>query len=187
MQAVNGLEFTGESFNVATVSGTGNTLTTASDDGDYKVAKFINNGNFTITSVGDAPNNVVEYIVVAGGGGGAGGHGGAGGAGGMLVNTSYTVTAQAYAVVIGGGGAAGGGSDGGPGPGYTAVGGDGSDSTTYPCCVRVQSLPQTAVVGWCLLHKHNEQHQYSVRKRKRWRFGWRRSWTEVFGIRGIRR
>ena len=114
---VNNQTFVTESFNEATVSGTGNTLLTSADDGDYKVAKFINNGSFTITSLGAAPNNVVEYIVVAGGGGGSGGHGGGGGAGGMLVNTSYTVTAQAYAVVIGGGGTAGGGSDGGPGPG----------------------------------------------------------------------
>ncbi len=87
---------------VAGVSGVGNTNV---QDGstDYKVARFIADGVFTVTTSGTTPT--VEYLVVAGGGGGAGGpYGGGGGAGGYLVASAYSVSATTYSVQVGGGG-----------------------------------------------------------------------------------
>ena len=54
---------------VVFTSATGGTITT---DGDYKIHTFNSSDNFVVSTLGDAPNNVVEYLVVAGGGGGGG-------------------------------------------------------------------------------------------------------------------
>ena len=96
---------------------TGGTETTC---GNYKIHKFTGPGTFTVTTNAvAAPDRVVDYVVVAGGGG-YGDHGGAGGAGGMrFAATHYTqpsplkapaalpVSAQAYPITVGGGGAKG--------------------------------------------------------------------------------
>ncbi|NTW33298.1 MAG: hypothetical protein HGB12_11870, partial [Bacteroidetes bacterium] len=67
--------------------------------GGYTVHAFTSSGTFTPNCSGN-----VEVLVVAGGGGGAGRHGGGGGAGGLIYNSSFAVTAQAYATTIGAGG-----------------------------------------------------------------------------------
>jgi hypothetical protein len=113
---------------IATVSGACNTLTTV--DTNYKVAKFVGPGTFTVSCAGTAcGNNKADYLVVAGGGGGyqncGADNGGAGGAGGFresytpAVSGPYTasplkaacgaitLTAQGYPIVVGGGGAYG--------------------------------------------------------------------------------
>ena len=87
---------------------TGGTITTV---GDYKIHTFLSTDNFVVSQLGTAPNNVVEYLVIAGGGGGSGpcagvGNGG-GGAGGYLTNTGLAITAQTYPVVVGSGGSGG--------------------------------------------------------------------------------
>ena len=65
---------------VAYVSATGGTITTC---GNYKIHTFTGPGTFQVTQTATSPaNNVVDYLVVAGGGAGAGGVGGGGGAGG---------------------------------------------------------------------------------------------------------
>jgi len=113
-------------FICASVSGACNTLT---EDGNFKIATFKGPGNFTVNSVAtSAPDNIVDYLVVAGGGSGANGNGnspGGGGAGGVRASaTTYTnagpssprtptsgptavpgitVTAQAYPIVVGAG------------------------------------------------------------------------------------
>ena len=52
----------------ATVSGTGNTLTTS---GNYKIAKFTGPGTFCVSQAGNSSgSNTVDYLVVAGGGAG---------------------------------------------------------------------------------------------------------------------
>jgi len=111
-----------EAYITASVSGAGNTLTTAPDCGNYKVATFTGPGDFTVCTVGNScGSNSVDYIVVAGGGGGGGyARGGGGGSGGFregynpgsytaspLATTALPVSATAYPIVIGGGGAAG--------------------------------------------------------------------------------
>ena len=122
----------GATFICASVSGACNTLTTAPDCANVKIATFTGPGTFTVNSIaGAAENNLVSYVVVAGGGGGGGGtpnwtHAGGGGAGGYreVVSPSspysgsplngypnapnrITVTAQGYPIVVGGGGPAG--------------------------------------------------------------------------------
>jgi hypothetical protein len=112
-------------FICASVSGSGNTLTTVNTN--FKVAKFTGPGTFTVNSAGNAAgSNTVSYMVVAGGGGGGVANstngnyasGAGGGAGGFregkstfcthtaspLATTGLPVSAQGYAVVIGGGG-----------------------------------------------------------------------------------
>ena len=114
----------GTTYITASVSGTGNTLTTS---GNCKVAKFTGPGTFTVCSVGNvAANNQVSYIVVGGGASGGAGNNnnngsGGGGAGGFREDKSpatpytaspldgagdITVTAQGYPIVIGAGGTA---------------------------------------------------------------------------------
>ena len=61
-------------FMSSTVSGSCNTLTTC---GDYKIATFKGPGTFCVTA-GQPANNVVSYLVVAGGAGGSLSGGGAG-------------------------------------------------------------------------------------------------------------
>ena len=137
----------GESFMTATVSGTCNTLTTVCTN--YKLAKFVGPGTFCVSDAAVcAADNLVSYMVAAGGG--AGGYGapaysgthlaGAGGAGGYreLVSPSapytgsptegyptpgnrITLSATPYAIVVGGGGALA--------PGATAPGGAGGLSS----------------------------------------------------------
>jgi hypothetical protein len=112
-------------FICAAVSGVGNTLATV--DTNFKVATFTGPGTFTVNSLSCAPaQNIVDYLVVAGGGGAGYGQacwqsGGGGGAGGYReaktgFNGSYTVSplsnptgipvsVQGYTITIGGGGA----------------------------------------------------------------------------------
>ena len=122
----------GATFICASVSGACNTLTTAPDCANVKIATFTGPGTFTVNSIaGSAENNLVSYVVVAGGAGGGGGQpnwtqAGGGGAGGYreVVSPSspysgsplngysnapnrITVTAQGYPIVVGGGGTAG--------------------------------------------------------------------------------
>jgi len=134
-------------FLTATVSGACNTLTTAPDCANVKLAKFVGPGTFCVSQVATCvAQNIVGYqIVAAGGGGGASCGAGGGGAGGYregrnvpvdnftaspLVadypgpnSNEITVTATAYPITVGAGGA------GGPGPSPTQTpGSSGSDS-----------------------------------------------------------
>ena len=114
-------------YMVASVSGACNTLVTAPDCANMKVATFLNPGTFTVCSVAlCAADNIVSHVVVAGGGGGGanGDTGGGGGAGGyreVVSPTSpysgsplngyacapnrVTVTATGYPIAVGAGGA----------------------------------------------------------------------------------
>ena len=98
--------------------------------GNFKIHTFTGPGTFCVSSAGAAApcsgtgSNVIDYLVVAGGGGGVGGQGGAGGAGGYrespgTASGCYTVsprgaspaaalpvTVTGYPVAVGGGGAA---------------------------------------------------------------------------------
>jgi len=117
----------GDTYMIATVAGACNTLTTS---GNCKVAKFVGPGTFCVSQLGgSAENNLVSYMVVAGGAGGGnkgvgtGETGGAGGAGGFRETKSpatpytaspldgypnapnrITVTASPYPITVGGGG-----------------------------------------------------------------------------------
>ena len=120
-----GTGYIGESFMVAT----GGTITTSGND---KIHKFTGPGTFTVCSVADtAANNLVSYMVVAGGGSGMGkanspfyfatGGGGAGGyrevvspsapytgaptQGYPTPGNRITVTATDYPITVGAGGA----------------------------------------------------------------------------------
>jgi hypothetical protein len=106
--------------------------------GDYKTHIFTATGTFTVNCTAlSAPNNVVDYLVVAGGGGGGTGDGGAGGAGGfryfsqlspagspLVAPAGITVTATAYPITVGAGGA------GGPTPSSCGVVGSNTVFTT---------------------------------------------------------
>ena len=116
-----------QSFITATVSGCGNTLATAPDCANVKIATFTGPGTFCVSSASTtAPENIVSYLIVAGGAGGGGNDGGGGGGGGyrevdnpVTPYTSsplqgfctpanrVTLTAQAYPIVVGAGGALG--------------------------------------------------------------------------------
>jgi len=65
-------------------SATGGTVTTS---GDYKIHTFTSVGstNFVVSSVGTAPNNTFQVLIVAGGGGGGGQYVGGGGGGGGVI------------------------------------------------------------------------------------------------------
>jgi len=113
-------------FPQATVSGSGNTLVTAPDCANAKIATFTGPGTFCVSSVGGcAANNVVSYVVVAGGGGGGSWGGGGAGAGGYREvkspTTPYTaspldgystpanritLTASSFPITVGAGGTA---------------------------------------------------------------------------------
>ena len=114
-------------FIVASVSGAGNTLATAPDCSNMKIATFTGPGTFTVCAISNvcAARNKVDYMVVAGGGGGSG-YTGAGGAGGfreshapavsgpytaspLATPTSLIVTATDFPIAVGGGGAGGAG------------------------------------------------------------------------------
>ena len=114
----------GSAFISATVSGACNTLVTAPDCADTKIATFLNPGTFCVGSAASsAANNVVSYLVVGGGGGsGPGAPAGGGGAGGFREykspvtpytaspldgnpgGTEITVAASPYTIAVGGGG-----------------------------------------------------------------------------------
>ncbi len=100
-----GVIASGISGNLASYSSaTGGTIAT---NGDYKIHSFTSSGTFTVTQLGDSPNDVADILVVAGGGGGGGNHAAGGGAGGVIFKPSHAVTAQSYSVVVGAGGAGG--------------------------------------------------------------------------------
>jgi len=99
---------------------TGGCITTSGND---KIHKFTGPGTFCVSALAQSgPNNVVSYMVVAGGGGG-GGEGGGAGAGGFREykspvtpytaspldgnpgGTAITVTATGYPITVGSGGA----------------------------------------------------------------------------------
>jgi len=100
---------------------------TPSQDGDYEIRTFTGPGTFCVSATAvSAPNNAVDYLVIAGGAAGGYGDGGGGGAGGFRNSfcnscaAGITVTASPYTIAVGGGG---------PTPGSAAIGPDGSDST----------------------------------------------------------
>jgi len=113
-------------FMVATVSGACNTLATAPDCANTKIATFTGPGTFCVSQIAIGPtapaNNIVSYMVVAGGGSGGYGASGGGGAGGFREGkspvTPYTASplnaptgleitsAGPISVTVGGGGAA---------------------------------------------------------------------------------
>ena len=106
-------------FIVATVSGCGNTLSTAPDCANYKIATFTGPGTFCVSQGGTASgSNTVDYLVVAGGGGGGAGCGSGGGAGAGGMRFSFPnpatgglpISAQAYPITVGAGGTKGDGS-----------------------------------------------------------------------------
>ena len=117
-------------FITASISGTGNTISAC---GSCDVAKFTGPGTFTVSSAATcAVNNVVSYMIVAGGGGSGNYAGAGGGAGGFREfkspvtpyvasplegSTPITVSAQDYPITVGGGGAGSTtpGDPGGPG------------------------------------------------------------------------
>ena len=102
----------GESGSISNfISATGGTVT---EVGNYRLHTFTTSGtvNFTVATLGNSPNTVVEYLVVAGGGAGGndramGYAGGGGGAGGFLTATSFSVLPTSYTVTVGAGGAVG--------------------------------------------------------------------------------
>ena len=126
---------TGGTYMSASVSGSCNTLTTAPDCANFKIARFVNPGTFCVSGLGNQPAyNEVSYIIVGGGAGGGWDRGGGGGAGGYRESknpldtytaspiegaTPITVTTSPYPIVVGGGGA--GGTSSGP---YQGVAGN---------------------------------------------------------------
>ncbi len=109
--------------------------------GNFKTHIFTGPGTFTVnTAAISAPDNVVEYLVVAGGGSGSRYIGGGGGAGGVRTFTTLspatpinapagvTVSAQAYPITVGAGGAAVGPA-GCTGPSVEAMGVTGSNTS----------------------------------------------------------
>jgi len=111
-----GTGFVGEAF----ITATGGTIV---DSGDYRTHTFTGPGSLTVSSLAScSANNVVDYLVVAGGGGATGAAGSGAGAGGFRMSndtcmpapltsplanpTGITVTAQAYPIVVGAGGTA---------------------------------------------------------------------------------
>jgi len=115
----------GETFFTATVSGSCNTLATAPDCANVKIATFVNPGTFCVSSISTTTaENTVGYMVVGGGGAGGSGVGGGGGAGGfregrnvpidnftaspLVANAptnALTLSTGPYPIVAGGGGA----------------------------------------------------------------------------------
>ena len=94
---------------------------TPTQSGDYEIRTFTGPGTFCVSSLSpSAPENAVDWQVVAGGGGGGTGYGGGGGAGGyrespgtatgsytaspIAGNSAVTVTVTSYPITVGGGG-----------------------------------------------------------------------------------
>jgi len=104
------------------VTATGGTITTS---GDFKIHTFTGDGCFVVSNAGNTGgSNIVDYLVVAGGGSGGPGYaGGGGGAGGFRVSNGYglpapttsplatptgiIVSATTYPVTVGAGGSGG--------------------------------------------------------------------------------
>ena len=124
---------------VSMIATGGNCISTV---GNYKIHKFTAPGTFCVSQLSPlAPENAVDWTVVAGGGGGGATRGGGGGGGGYrespgtatgcytvsplgaAPSAAVTVTVQGYPIVVGGGGA------GGPGVGAN---GNASSFATYP-------------------------------------------------------
>ena len=102
------------------IEATGGTTTTS---GNNKIHSFTGDGNFVVSSVGNAEgSNTVDYLVIAGGGSGGVDAGGGGGAGGYrfsngtasgsfcagpspLGASALPVSATTYPITVGGGGA----------------------------------------------------------------------------------
>jgi len=109
---------------------TGGTQTTYTQNGkNYRAHTFTSSGTFTVNSVGDGDRNLVDYLIVAGGGAGGRGSAGGGGAGGYrttdlmsgantIPRAKVAVTAQSYTITVGGGGSP----DGGNGSNSSALG-----------------------------------------------------------------
>ena len=113
-------------FVSATVSGACNTLVTAPDCANAKIATFVNPGTFCVSGLSPcSAQNEVSYMVVAGGASAGNCLGGGGGAGGFRETKSpqtpytaspldgyptpgnrITVSVQGYSIAVGGGGAA---------------------------------------------------------------------------------
>ena len=110
---------------------TGGTITTS---GNYKIHTFTGPGTFEVTDdASSAPNNAVDFLIVAGGGGSGGREGsGGGGAGGFRETpgtstgsytvspiagsvSTFNVTKTSYPIIVGAGGAGGIGCGEGPG------------------------------------------------------------------------
>tara|TARA_R100001126_G_scaffold86509_1_gene55148 strand:+ start:251 stop:1657 length:1407 start_codon:yes stop_codon:yes gene_type:complete len=95
---------------------------TESTSGDFKIHTFTGPGTFQITNAGASPNNVVDYLVVAGGGGGTGVAGSGAGAGGFRLSndtcmpspqtsplanaTGITSSVASFPITVGAGGTA---------------------------------------------------------------------------------
>ena len=110
------------------ISATGGTI---SDCGTFRTHIFSSPGTFAVSAIsGSAPNNALDYLVVAGGGGaGSRQHGSGGGAGGFRVSnslslpaptmsplsnpTGLTATVASFPITIGAGGAGGPSTPGG--------------------------------------------------------------------------
>jgi len=81
------------------ITGSGNTINTATDNSNYKYAFFANNGTFV------ANNNIIcDILIVGGGGGGGARHAGGGGAGAVIYLTNQTLSSGTYNITIGSGG-----------------------------------------------------------------------------------
>jgi len=131
--------FLAPTFICASVSGACNTLVTAPDCANTKIATFTGPGTFTVNSLSSiSANNEVSYVIVAGGGGSGGTRshiqaGGGGGAGGFrevknpatpytaspldgypTPGNRITVTATGFPITVGAGGTAGGSGGGHP-------------------------------------------------------------------------
>ena len=151
----------------ATVSGACNTLATAPDCANTKIATFLGPGTFCVASVAPcAADNVVSYMVVAGGGGSGKNRGGGGGAGGFREfespvtpytasplegATPITASVQGYPIVIGGGGAgspccSGMGTKGTPTTGLsiTSTGGGGGGSVSTGSLQPAPAVPNAS-------------------------------------------
>ena len=94
-------------FNIYTsISGSGNTINTPSDNSNYRYAFFANNGTFSINK------DITCDILIIGGGGGGGFNngwegGGGGGAGGVGIGTINFKSGINYNITIGSGGKGG--------------------------------------------------------------------------------
>ena len=103
---------------------TGGTPACGTICGDYKIHTFLAPGTFCVSAVSpSAPENAVDWLVMAGGGGGGNTRGGGGGAGGyrespgtatgsytaspIAGNSAVTVSASPYSIVVGAGGVGG--------------------------------------------------------------------------------
>ena len=104
----NDASFIAPEYIAATVSGACNTLVTAPDCSNYKVATFVNPGTFCVSTAGNPIGaDTVQTLIIAGGGGGGKGcsHGSGAGAGGYRTTCATPVTVSAYPITVGGGGA----------------------------------------------------------------------------------